>query len=867
MTALTCTHCGSVVPPGRINTGAEHQFCCNGCESVYRIIHETGLDNYYAVARSSADAPMPASVSGKSFTEFDDDAFTNLYVRTAPDGSAMVELYLEGVHCSACVWLVERAPIAIPGVLSAELDVGRAVAAIRFNPESTKLSAVARFLDSIGYTPHPYRGVNLRDVRRREDRVLLTRIGVAGAIAANVMLIAIALYAGLFDEMEPLYATFFRWLSLFIVTPAVLYSGSVFFKGAFSSLRVGALHMDVPLAMAIAAGYFWGAWNVIRGVGEIYFDSVAVVIFLLLVGRWLTRAGQRKAADAIELINSLQPQTAWLVENGVVREVPVAALKPGALIEVRAGEAFPADGIIDDGASDIDAAVLTGESRPVTVERGARVNAGTTNLTARVRMLVEHAGETTRVGRLMREVEEYARRKAPIVQFADRVAGYFVVIVLVLAAVTLAVWWPRDPFTAVEPPTAMPIATSPCVFGLGTPLSISVGIGRAARRGILIKGGDVFERILKPGKIWLDKTGTITEGRVALARVTPLAGYDEPTIRSLVAALEASSSHPLARAVQDAARDAKLDLTKFAVTDVAQALGGGIRGIVRAPDATSHTVIVGSLRYVAAQLGATQLDATSQPGTTSPTNAATPSLLRTVSALVNVTAADGLTPVVVAIDGTFAAVYAFGDKVRPDARDAVAQLRANGWQVGILSGDAGPVVHAVARELGLDVTNCHGALSPEEKARTVSTDVAAGHTVVMVGDGVNDAAALAAASVGISVHGSAEAGLAAADVFLTRPGLVGILELYDGAHATMTTIKRNLAFSVTYNIIGAALTLMGIITPMWAAILMPFSSLTVVTSSLRSRAFRTAAPIADSAGHDIPAPRSTAPHIAAAQSV
>jgi P-type Cu2+ transporter len=280
-----CTHCGLLVPAGLVARGESRQFCCHGCRAAYAIIHESGLDQYYRLPERRESAVTP---SGKQFEEFDHPTFHELYVKRRPgEGLAETSLYLDGVHCASCVWLVERVPLAVPGVARAELDVGRSLVRIAWDDSVTPLSSVARFLDSLGYRPHPYRGLGVQGMRRAEDRAMLMRIGVAGAIAGNVMLLALALYSGWFTGMEREYQHYFRWVSLLLVTPSVLWPGRVFFRGAWSSVRSRTLHMDLPIALAVGAGFARGAFNTVVDRGPIYFDGVALLIFLLLVGRFL----------------------------------------------------------------------------------------------------------------------------------------------------------------------------------------------------------------------------------------------------------------------------------------------------------------------------------------------------------------------------------------------------------------------------------------------------------------------------------------------------------------------------------------------------------------------------------------------------
>lgn len=796
-----CDHCGLPVPAGLVDPGAEHQFCCSGCRVAFEVIHGAGLHDYYSLKRR-IDAPgQAARARGRAYEEFDDPAFAELYCRPTQGGLVTVELYLEGVHCAACVWLVEKVPLVVPGVAECRLDVGRSLATVVWDPTTTPLSDVARFLDSIGYPPHPFHGVEARDIERREDRALLIRIAVAGAIAGNVMLIAFALYGGHFHGISAEYRELFRWVSLALTLPSVLWCALVFYRGAWGALRTRTLHMDVPISIGILTAFVWGLANTVRARGEVYFDSVTVLIFFLLVGRWLQRRQQRRAARATELLFSLAPSTARQVVNGEIREVPVAALTEGMIVELRAGDTAPADGIVTGGGSTMDLSLLTGESRPVEVTVGDPIHAGTTSLSGRLEVEVRSAGSDTRLGRLLRLVEEGARRRAKVVLLADRISGWFVTAVLSLAAVTVALWWRTDPSLAVEHAVALLIVSCPCALGLATPLAVSAAVGRAAKSGILIKGGDAVEVLARPTLMILDKTGTLTEGRLAVVRWT---GDNET--RPLIAAAEADSTHPAAVALSAGVDISRIDRP----TDVEQHQGRGLTATVG-----GHRLLVGSPAFAAEEIGG--LD---------------PETGAEVEAMV----AEGLTPVVAVVDGRAAGVAGLGDPVRPATADALRSIRDRGWRIEVLSGDHPGTVAALLDRLGIEPAAARGGALPEDKIDRVRQAARRG-SVVMVGDGVNDAAALAAATVGVGVHGGAEAALAAADVSLVEPGLEPLVRLLDGSRRTLGVIRRNLVFSLAYNVVAVTLAMSGLMHPLVAAILMPASSITVVVSSYRARTF------------------------------
>jgi Cu2+-exporting ATPase len=788
-----CDHCGLPVPRGLVERGAARSFCCSGCRTAFAILHESGLEPYYALPERRR---APVRPSGRTFEEFDHPAFHERYVRARADGLAETDLYLEGVHCGSCVWLVERVPLAVPGLASAELDVRRSLVRVAWDASATPLSAIARLLDTLGYRPHPFRGVKAESMRRLEDRALLVRIGVAGAIAGNVMTLAMALYSGWFGHMEPEYERYFRWVSL-ILSAAALWPAAAFFRGALAALRTRTLHMDLPVALALGAGFTRGLLNTVNDRGPIYFDAFTALIFLLLVGRFLQQRAQRAATDSAELLYALSPAVARVVTDaGAVREIPAEALLPGMTMVVRPGDTLPADGTVIEGASDLDLSLLTGETRPVPAAPGERVWAGTLNRTSPLRVRVDEAGEASRLGRMLREVESGARRRAPVVRTADRLAGAFVGIVLGLAAVTFVAWSRVDPTRAADHAIALLIVTCPCALALATPLAVTVAIGRAARAGILVKGGDALESLARPGRLVLDKTGTVTEGRVRLAAWE---GPDD--VRPLVLALEQHSTHPLAAGF----RAAWPELEVPEASEVRSRAGGGVEGRV-----AGRGVAVGSPGFVRDRALAPE------PGPGA--------------------ACGALTPVWVAVDGRVVARAGFDDPIRRDAAAALAALRARGWRLSLLSGDEATVVARVGEALGFAPADRRGGASPEAKLAAIEAAAGEG-PVVMVGDGVNDAAAIARASVGVGVHGGAEACLAAADVYLAREGLAPLVALIEGAGRTLEVIRRNIGFSLAYNLVGAALAIAGRIDPLIAALLMPASSLTVVVHSWLGRTF------------------------------
>ncbi len=805
--SVLCTHCQLPVPAGLVEGDVKQQFCCNGCRTVWQLLHQHGLTNFYTLCAQLDTAPPQAQGNGDDFSEFDDPLFQRQHVRSLKNGMMEVSLLLEGIHCAACIWLIEKLPQLFPGVVEVRAQLVNRTAAVRWNPQLTSLSQIAKQLDQLGYTAHPRSDERQADLIQRETRQQLMRMGVAGACAGNAMLLAFGLYGGLFSGMASEHEATLRYASAFLGLVSLVWPGSTFFRGAWRALRSHTPHMDISLSLGLAAGGIMGLVNTLRGTGEIYFDSLCMLVFVLLVGRFFQFRQQQRAAESVALLRNLTPRTASRVDaRGQVQRVPIDALRVNDLVEIRAGDLVPADGIVEAGTSTIDQSLLTGESIGVLVKPGDGLLAGATNLSAILRMRVTAVGRSSRIGRLMDMVELLSLSRVPLIELANRVSGYFLRVVIVLAIITLIMWSSHGPDLAINHTIALLIVACPCALGLATPMTIAIAQGRAARQSILIRSGEVFERLNRPGILWLDKTGTVTEGRMALR-----AWHGSKEIMPHVLALEKNVVHPLAECLVKALQEKDLHLEELSVQEQVYEPGLGVRGKV-----AGKSVLVGTRQF----MDCWHIDLT-------------PELDRLVGEMLQ----QGWTPLYIGCDGRLVAVAAVGDTIRPGASEAIRTLQAMSWKVGLLSGDHPDIVRRVAMSLNISESCAIGGALPEKKLALVR-DTPPGTTVVMVGDGVNDAAALAAASVGVAVHGGAEASLLAAPVYLGRPGLTSLVELMQGSRRTLRAIRNGLFVSLTYNLFAIILAVAGYITPLLAAILMPISSLTVTLLAVTQRTFR-----------------------------
>jgi len=795
-----CAHCGLPVPAGLIEPGDAHQFCCAGCRTVFDTLRSCGLEDYYRMREAlapDADVPRPPT-TGRGYEAFDTAEFAGAHVRRDSDGTAHIDLLLQGVHCAACVWLVERLPRVAPGVIEARLNLRDARVAVTYVPQRVRLSHIARTLDRLGYPPHPARADVARELARADERRQLVRIGVAGACAGNTMLLALAMYAGMFEGIEPQHLALLRWASLGIGLTALIWPGRVFFRGAWAALRTRTGNLDLPIALALGVGGAAGLYNTVAGVGDLYFDSLSVLVFLLLVGRYVQARQQRWARGAVDLTRALTPDVAHRVgpDGQATEEVTLDALRVGDTVAVRSGDLVPADGVVVHGQSTIDRALLTGEAVPEAVAVGDTVHAGTQNVGGLLRVRVEAVGTATRVGRLMALVERGLAHKPPIVRFADRVGGVFVCVVSAVAAACFVFWaWRSGVDTAVTRTVAVLIVACPCALGLATPLTLALAVGRAARRKVLVKDAAALEKLARGGRLLLDKTGTLTRGRPTL---THWHGPDQ--LRAVVAAAQRHSRHPIGTALRE---QLVIDTPgqPAVVHDITERHDGGVTATWK-----GRVLRIGSPTFMG-RAGAEAPAPLAQQRT---------ELERA-----------GHTVVYIALDREVLALAALSDAPHPGAAQDIDGLRRLGWSPGIVSGDNAPAVTRVAQQVGIDPADAAGGVDPEGKLGVVR-DAAAHGPVVMVGDGVNDAAALATADVGIAVHGGAEASLAAADVHIAEPGTAPLVELVALSRCTMRTIRRNLAVSLGYNAVAVGLACAGFIGPLAAAVIMPASSATVL---------------------------------------
>lgn len=801
-TTTACDHCGLDAPLNP--TGPS--FCCDGCRGAYAIIHEWELDEYYALRdQLGGRASKPESLDD-SLMLLDDMSLLGDSVYEIDDGLCSVRLTVDGLHCGACAWLVERSVPLVPGWQSARVNMAKRSVEIVFSPTRTKLSQIGRTLSAFGYRIRPL--TNVTSSTEDNDRsVRLRRLAVAAFCFMNAMWIAIGLYAGDNGSIAIGHASYLRFFGTALAAISVLGPGRVFLRSAWAAVRTRTPHIDLPVSVGLIAGLCGSIVAVVFGIGESYFDSLTGLVFFLLLGRELQTRMQHRASAALRALASLSPPLARLViANGQTKIIRASDIEVDDVVEVLAQHLIPIDGEVIQGASHVDQSLLTGESVPVPVLNGSVVAAGARNLERTLHIRAAVTSGQTRVAGLTRLVEDSLSNRTPLVQQADRIGGVFVLVVLFASIATfLFAIATNTPLAAAQRAVALLVVACPCALALATPLAIGVAVGRAATNGLLIRNGDIFERLRKPGVVWFDKTGTLTEGTPAI-----IDWHGREDALALAAAIEVDSRHPVARCIVEAAESQGWDIPAATAVEHHQQ---GVSGSV-----DNDTIHVGSQDYVES-LGV--------------------SIPPAQKLHADLSAAKGLAPNFVAINRVAVALFAVGDPIRNDARDAVNAFLSAGWTVGILSGDHRDVVEAVGSKLGVPRSRCYGGQTPEEKLAIVSKPDDQAKTIVFVGDGVNDAAALAAADVGIATSGAAEASLQAAAVYCSGP-LADVAKLMPASKRTVAGIHALLGVSLAYNLIAGLLAIGGFVTPLVAAILMPVSSLIVTLLAFAAPSFETA---------------------------
>lgn len=812
-----CFHCGlplAGAPDVQVDiAGEKRRFCCQGCRSVCTAIYAAGLEGFYQRTPEGRPLGPPPEIPAE-LGAYDLDEVQEEFVDVSGE-QRDIHLLVEGIHCAACVWLIEQSLAKVPGVVEARVNLAGRQLHLRWDNAHTKLSAILRRLGAIGYAAVPYDPEVAEGSLQRQNRFILYRLAFAGFAMMNLMWVSIALYSGA-DQGE--FRGLFHWVGFALATPTLVYAGFPFYRGAWTGMRAGHLGMDLPIAIGVSVTYFYSLYITISGsrIGEVYYDTVVNFLFVILVGRYLEAISKRRAVAATQRLLDLQPKVARVWRDGEEKTLPVRSVRPGEAVLVKPGEKIPVDGTLDSGESEVDEAMLTGESTPVAKKAGDRVSAGTVNGVGVLNIRVTGVLRNTTLGRIIQLVEEAQASKAPIQCTADRIVPWFVAITLVLGALTFLWWWDRGLELALMAGTSVLIITCPCAFGMATPMSIAVAAGIGARHGLLIKNGAVLETLSGIRHFLFDKTGTLTEGRISLVEIRTSTvrwsrGADSPPspeildlLRQLTA-MERYSEHPVAGAILEAGVALGITSTELTAGAVRIQPGSGISAEIG-----GRLVLAGTRAWLEQHGVAPLAD-----------------WERGVAEMEN----RGLGVIHYAVDGQEFALLGVEDRLRPEAPALIAALRDQGMRLTLLSGDRRHTAQSLAERLGgLEVV---AEVLPADKHRVVAELQRDGHQVAMVGDGINDAPALVQADVGIAMGSGTDVSIASADIVLMRSELQGVAQVVRLSRRTLRTIRQNIAISVIYNVIMIPLAMSAFITPLVAAVSMPISSLLVISNAAR----------------------------------
>ena len=789
-----CYHCGLPVPAGshfRAEVlGQTRQMCCPGCQAVAEAIVAGGLEHYYSHRSENSANPqaLPQALPDE-LALYDRSDVQRPFVQHEGELSE-TQLLIEGISCAACGWLIEKHLRGVPGVAEAHLNLSNHRLQVRWQDSQIPLSKLLAELRRIGYAAHPWRADEAAERLAAENRRRMRELGVAGLLWMQVMMATMATWPEFNIDLTPELDKILRWTSLFLTTPIVFYCCGQFFRGALRDLRTRHLTMDVSVSLAIGGAYVAGIWSTITGQGELYFDAVGMFALFLLAGRYLERrARERTAAATAQLVQLLPASCLRLEADGQSQRILLSELRVGQQVLVQPGSLIPADGRILAGQSSIDESLLTGEYLPQARGIGDSVTAGTLNVEGPLTVEVQALGDATRLSAIVRLLERAQSEKPRLAEIADRVSQWFLLFILVSAAVVGFAWWEIDSSRAFWVVLALLVATCPCALALATPTALTTATGSLHKLGMLLTRGHVLEGLNQIDTLVLDKTGTLTEGRLTLKAIHPLRDLDEGDCLALAAALENRSEHPIARAFSQAPRAAQA---------VDSHPGQGLQGSV-----DGRLLRIGEASFVCALSGQTVPPIASERGQW-------------------LLLGDEQGPL---------AWFVLDDRLREDAPDLIAAARARGWRIHLLSGDSSPMVAEVARQLGIE--DARGGLTPDAKLAVLKQLHGEGRRVLMLGDGVNDVPVLAAADISVAMGSASELAKTSADAVLLSNRLGSLVDGLILARRTRRIIIENLTWATLYNGLVLPFAALGWITPIWAAVGMSLSSLLVVLNALR----------------------------------
>ena len=786
---VACSHCHLEFPKDVMIEEGDLYFCCKGCQGVYHLIHDKELDSFYSKVQNQKLSPPKESLIDSS--SFDSEAFYNEYVTQNRDGFHEISLHIEGIHCSACVWLNEQILYETDGIIEANINFSTHKAKIVFDKNTIPLSKIVDTIRAIGYDATPFKRTEekKRLDRERRDYYIRMAVGIFGVM--NIMWISIALYTGYFTGIEQQTKTILNIAEWILSTPVLFYSGWIFFRGAYYGLKNRVVNMDILIAVGATLTYIYSIYITIFELGEAYFDSVAMIITFILIGKFLELLSKRSISESLDLITKYQPSE---VEKADGERVAVENIRVGDIVIVRAGERIGVDGKVIRGEGAVDEATITGESKPIPKSINSEVLSGTLLIDGYLEIEVTKDYKNSHISKLVNMLEDAIHRKPEIENIANSISGIFSISILSISLLTFIGWYwiSRDFNTSFITAVSVIIIACPCALGLATPIATLIGLHMGTKRGILFKEAKHLETIAKANILAIDKTGTLTEGKPKVFQVEKFGEFSEEYLYSILKA----SKHPISQGVLEHLGEREA----IPLSDIKTIPARGV------------TAKVGDIEIAIGNLQLLQDLGIEFQGDR-----------------------DLESHLFYIEDGEIRTLYYLRDTLRSDSREGLERIRKLGIEIVLLSGDSKSAVKKVADEVGIE--KWYGELRPQEKLEWIEREEQNGNIVVMVGDGVNDILALASANIGIAMGSGTDIAMEVGDVVLERDSINSLADVFQISKRTLKLIKENLGLSLIYNSITIPLAILGYVIPLVASISMSVSSLIVVLNSIRVKTF------------------------------
>ena len=801
MSKVKCAHCQLEFDESVMITEKENPelyFCCNGCQGVFHLLKSDGLDSFYDKIGNNTIAP-PISTVGEDSSSFDTESFRQRYITTTDDGFSRVDLVIEGIHCAACVWLNEKILDETDGIVEAHINFTNNKAKIVWDEDTVKLSIVIDKIRSIGYNAYPYERTKEDIKASSKKRDYFIRMGVAIFGSMNIMMIGIAKYAGFFTGMKPEHLQLVHIAEFIFSTPVLFYSGWIFFRGAYYGLKNRIVNMDLLVSSGATLTYIYSLYVLFGGSGHSYFDSVAMIITFVLVGKYLEVIGKKSAVDTMDKIRSQVPLEATIIVEGVKRVVPIDQVQVGDLLEVKTGEKVAVDGILVADKATFDESSISGESLPVEKSKGDTIYSGTINTGVVVRYEATKNYANSTLNSMVTLLEDALNSKPKIEDSANEISRYFSLTILSIAMLSFMGWYlySGEFEKALIIMISVIVIACPCALALATPIASLVGISWAANRGLLFKEAKFIETFAQATTVVLDKTGTITDGALSVRK--QIGELNQEALLLLYNIVD-SSTHPVSKAVKDYLQEHYGKIDNLELESVTQIDAKGIEASYQ-----GQKLLGGNAKLLQESGIAVELESE-------------------------------YTIYHFAIDDQLIVSFELEDRLKTNAKEMVEYFESIGVNVVMATGDNAKVAKRVAQSVGID--NYQAEMSPINKAEYIEKLKEQGEIVVMVGDGMNDTLALSRSNVAISMGSGADVALAVSDVVILNNTLNSVIDSFKISRRTYKIIKQNLGLSLVYNSITIPIAIAGYVIPLVAALSMSLSSLLVVGNSMRIKGSR-----------------------------